>query len=59
MKTTKIVETTFIFKLSPDDVLRWIKSEDLNPADREDFSFTVEGLGISKGAKIILKNQTT
>lgn len=56
MKTTKQVETTITHELTVQDVLEWVTHAKMVPPEWKYFSVSVEGLGLSKGAKITVKN---
>jgi len=56
MKSTTQIETTITHELSVQDVLAWVTHAKMVPPEWQFYSVTVEGLGISKGCKITVKN---
>lgn len=56
IKSTTLVETTVTHEFASHEFSAWLKEKDLIPKDWHGWSLTVEGLGVSKGANIVLKN---
>lgn len=55
-KTIKSVETTIIHEISVNEIQEWLYTKKLIPEDWKFFSVNLEGLGVSQGVKITLKN---
>lgn len=57
MITSKLITTKITYELSTQDVQKWLIDSKLVPSEWDYYSINVEGLGISKGAKITIENQ--